>query len=213
MKSETRLALAVTLLASGFALSAQVFGSHEHGDQHQTMIALHTDDFELAETDVSDLAIGESKTIVTESGKTIDLLRTEDGMEIYLDGELLDLEFGSGAELHSDHAGLHKKIEVVCTGADDCEETVWVSESGDEHISAGHDGTKTRVIKREIIIECDTEDDCSERKIFIAEGDAADLDLEATGGDVHVIRLHEDEAGLQDETGQLVIIKKKILKD
>jgi hypothetical protein len=40
------------------------------------VIALQTDDFELAETDISDLEIGDAETIYTESGKTIDLLRT-----------------------------------------------------------------------------------------------------------------------------------------
>ena len=34
---------------------------------------------------------------------------------------------GSAAAAHGDHAGLHKKIEIVCTGADDCEEMIWIS--------------------------------------------------------------------------------------
>ena len=43
----------------------------------------------VADTDISHLGVGDAETIYTESGKTIDLLRTEDGVEVYVDGELL----------------------------------------------------------------------------------------------------------------------------
>ena len=66
------------------------------------VIALKTDDFEMAQTDVSDLAIGESQTIETDSGKVIDILRTADGVEIYIDGELLEMDSG-GQGLHKEH--------------------------------------------------------------------------------------------------------------
>ncbi len=56
------------------------------------VIALNTDDFNLHETDISELTIGESQTIGTDSGKVIDLLRTADGVEVYIDGELLDMD-------------------------------------------------------------------------------------------------------------------------
>ena len=81
--------LAVTILALGsVSLSA---GEHStHSIQDSMVIALQTDDFELAEHDISDLEIGDAETIYTESGKTIDLLRTAEGVEIYVDGELLE---------------------------------------------------------------------------------------------------------------------------
>jgi hypothetical protein len=74
--------------------------------EDKMVIALTTDDFELAETDVSDLGIGDSETIYTESGKTIDLLRTADGIEIYVDGELLEL-----GSLHGE--GHHEKVIII----------------------------------------------------------------------------------------------------
>ena len=46
---------------------------------------------QLHETDLSHLEPGDGETIMTDSGKRIDLLRTLDGVEIYIDGELLDL--------------------------------------------------------------------------------------------------------------------------
>ena len=74
--------------------------------EDKMVIALTTDDFELAETDVSDLEIGDSETIYTQSGKTIDLLRTADGIEIYVDGELLEL-----GSLHGE--GHHEKVIII----------------------------------------------------------------------------------------------------
>ncbi len=61
--------------------------------REKVVIALETDNFELAETDISTLTIGEAQTIETESGKIIDILRTSDGAEIYVDGKLLEINF------------------------------------------------------------------------------------------------------------------------
>ena len=72
------------------------------------VIALKTDDFNLMETDVSDLAIGEAQTIETDSGKVIDILRTADGVELYIDGELLEMDF-AGEGLHED---LHEEHRI-----------------------------------------------------------------------------------------------------
>lgn len=94
MLSLASLALAMTspLLLAGEKADSNV--------QQKIVVAITADDFELAETDVSHLGIGDAETVVTESGKTIDILRTEQGVEIYVDGELLD-------------AGLDENIEAV----------------------------------------------------------------------------------------------------
>ena len=129
-----------------------------------------TDNFELAETDVSDLAVGESEIIVTESGKTIDLLRTADGVEIYVDGELLETPRLSGE--HGDHHGvgvMSKSIVVKCEtdgGADEeavCEDELLFLADGDLDIGALHaDGEAHKVIIRRIERECisDEPGDC-----------------------------------------------------
>ena len=72
-----------------FSLAVLAFlatASAQAGSAEKMVIALKTDDFELAKTDVSDLAIGESQTIETGSGTVIDILRTADGVELYIDG-------------------------------------------------------------------------------------------------------------------------------
>jgi len=72
------------------------------------VIAVKSENFELTETDISSLTIGEAQTIETDSGKVIDILRTADGVELYIDGELLEMNFGEDfdlEEIHELHAG------------------------------------------------------------------------------------------------------------
>ena len=49
-------------------------------ESEKIVIALKTDDFEIEKTDLSHLAVGDAETIVTESGRPIDMLRAEDGI-------------------------------------------------------------------------------------------------------------------------------------
>ena len=130
------------LAAMSFALSAGSLsaGQHvEHADDHKMVIALTTDDFELAETDVSNLEIGDAKTIYTESGKTVDLLRTAEGIEVYIDGELLDTGLHGSEGLHGEHHFIHADIEVECDSEEECEEIVWITEDEDMDFGAHHD--------------------------------------------------------------------------
>ena len=85
------------------AACALLTANFAHAENEKKMvIALKTDNFELTETDISSLAIGEAQTIETESGKMIDILRTSDGVEIYVDGELLQMNFDD-EDLHTDN--------------------------------------------------------------------------------------------------------------
>jgi len=128
---------ALTLLAASLAQAET---------REKMIIALKTTDFELTETDISTLAIGESQTIETDSGKVIDILRTADGAEIYVDGELLEMDFDSEG-LHEDHM-VRKHVEIICDTDDDCEENVVIL-TGDE----GEDSHKVIIINKEVITE------------------------------------------------------------
>lgn len=128
MKPQLPLIAAALLFAAG-TLTAVAGDSAETHEEHM-VIALITDDFELPETDISHLAVGDAETVFTESGQTIDILRTEDGVEIYVGGELLEMD----SELHG-HRVVHKHVEVICGEEEECEEMVWISE--DEDAGAG----------------------------------------------------------------------------
>jgi hypothetical protein len=68
--------------------------------REKMVIALEADDFKLAETDISTLAIGEAQTIETDSGRIIDILRTSDGAEIYVDGGWRAVRYSQGSGNH-----------------------------------------------------------------------------------------------------------------
>ena len=186
--------LIFTLLAFAFLTSASV----QAETREKMLIALETDEIELAETDISTLAIGEALTIEAQSGKLIDIIRTADGAEIYVDGELLEMNFHD-VDPHEGHM-IRKHVEIICDDDEECDNNVfivagdgnetpgWVSSDG-EHIS----------IHREIEITCsDNEDEtgCDDQLIWVS--DDVDFDIE---------KLHEEH---KNTDGHKVIVIKKI---
>jgi len=126
-----------------FSLATFVFllaNTAQANNSEHMVIALKTDQFELTETDISDLAVGEAQTITTDSGKVLDILRTVDGVEIYVDGELLDMNIDEDG-VHEDHV-VRKHVEVICDSAEECDKNIvihagdddsgWVSEDGED---------------------------------------------------------------------------------
>ena len=111
MKNVILMLLAMALMVGAIALQA---GDDEGKVVEKKMIiALSTDDFKLDEVDISHLAVGDAETIITGSRQTVDLLRTEDGLEIYVDGELLDLpHMGAHGGHEGHHDGTHKIIMI-----------------------------------------------------------------------------------------------------
>lgn len=150
-----------------FLAEAASAGEDAAGHHRKMVVAVKTDDFELVETDISHLGVGESEIIQTEDGRTIDLLRTAEGVEIYLDGELVDL-----AGLH-DGSGEHRvvkhKVKIICEDDEEdseCEERSWMldgidpealHEEGDHVIMLHklHDGEVEVDIEEEIEVEAD----------------------------------------------------------
>jgi hypothetical protein len=161
------------------------------------VIALKTDDFELAETDISELALGEAQTIETESGTVIDILRTADGADIYVDGELLEMNF--------DDAGLHEEhVEIVCDDDEECSKHVIVLGDDDSHNSEWVTADGENVfIHKEVEISCTDDEDgttCSDRMIWISDDE--DVDLE---------ELHESHQS--GEGHKVIVIKKEIVSE
>ena len=156
------------LLLTAWAITA--IAEVDSGQVHEkkVVVAVKTDDVELHEVDVSHLQPGDSETIFTENGKTIDILRTEDDVEIYIDGELVDAakhaEGGHASGTHGEDGKVHvvrKRIEINCDDRDDCDEMGWVSEDGNvvildkDALSEGgevlHEDKKVYIIKKEVV--------------------------------------------------------------
>lgn len=195
----------LALLASGMATA---------GSTEKRVIAIKTSEFELAETDVSHLAIGEAESIVTESGKTIDILRTAEGLEIYVDGELLEMSFGKEHHAHR----LHELEEMDCDGAEgDCDfEFI-------RHAGAHGDGDAHGTVIKKVHLECvsDDEGECADEMVWVSDDtvDLGDIEIEKlidSGGDVKIIRAHdvnhdvEFEGGELHESHEVIVIREKI---
>ena len=196
MNRKALLILAVLFAANTGALLA---GEPEEAlVEEKIVIALHTDDFAIEETDLSHLAVGDAETIVTESGKTVDLLRTEDGIEVYVDGELIE-----GGDMHDEKHVVHK-IRIVCDdeGEECSEDMTWMEDLENVEIESLHEhGQKFIVISGE-----DGEFDVEQ----LPEG------AHEVHGTVHIVK--EIDVEVLDEAHELhgdgerevVIIKKKV---
>ena len=190
----------VLLLTAGmFLISATAAMAGEETEkivEEKIVVALSTDDFEIEETDLSHLAVGDAETIVTDSGKTIDLLRTEDGIEVYIDGELVDT-----GDSHDEEHIVHK-IKIICDAdKEDCGDLTAISGLEDIDVETIHkDG----------------------HKFIVVQGEDEEWDVEVLGegpheahGTVHIVREFEDaEPGeLHGEHDREVIIIKKKVED
>jgi hypothetical protein len=189
------LALATTLVLVATSIQAQ--------DEKKMIIALSTDDFELSETDISTLAVGEAKTIETDNGRVIDILRTTDGAEVYVDGVLLEMNFDEEG-LHEEHM-IVKHVEVICDPEEDCEKHVVIHVDSDDETTRwlSHDGDKV-IIHKEIEITCTDEDDettCSDELVWISEGEETnigELHKEHADGQGHRVIVIEKKTGAED---------------
>jgi len=177
--------------------------SVQAGSEEKMIIALKTDDSEMAEADISDLAIGESHTIETESGKVIDILRTADGAEIYVDGELLDMgQHGEG--LHEAHE-MQTHVEIICEDGEECDRNVFIMAGDDANAEWVTKDGENIIIHKEIEISCSSDEEsteCSEKMVWVSEGDDADLE-----------KLHEMHIKGEGEDHKVIIIKKHIVTE
>jgi hypothetical protein len=177
---------------------ASVLGafSWSAGAAEKMVIALQSSDFELAETDISSLAVGESKTIETESGKIIDIIKTADGAEIYVDGEMIDMNHPQ------DGHTVEKHVEVICDDGENCDRDVIVIAGHATELSEWVvDGGDNVIIHKEIIHACDEGGETS---------NCADEALWIDGqGEVDVDEFHQMHEG---EEGHKVIVIKKHLE-
>ncbi len=63
---------------------------------------------------------------------------TEYGVEIYVDGELIEVGSHGDDEMHVGHRVVDAHVEVICHTEHDCEKTVWVSGDEDVEFDAQH---------------------------------------------------------------------------
>ncbi len=112
------LTASVLLLVTGFLFGGTSFA----GDHLEMIIDVETAEFHIDKLDISDLETGDVETIYTEDGKTIDVMKTATGVDIFIDGEKLDLP-GTGIHaMHADGEGVrHIIVHIECEGEADAD--------------------------------------------------------------------------------------------
>lgn len=186
-------AVALALLApAAFADATTIEGTH---------FKISTSDAGTVEFDLDELAVGESRHFTTDTGKPVDVTRTEAGYELAVDGKKLDviLDGEDAASMHIESAGEgdgEREVVFLKKRAGDG--------SGEPHVvvmTEGDDGEGgKRVIKKRIITSGGEED--GEVRVKVLDDDE-DIDLEAleagehAGGHVVMIKkkVHDPEAG------------------
>lgn len=97
--------LAALLVAVPFVLTAGHDGKHEA--RHEVKIKIMQDG-DLIDIEADDLEVGESREFKSDSGKDVVVTRTDDGLEVTVDGKKLDI-----LKLHADGKGDgHRVIRI-----------------------------------------------------------------------------------------------------
>ena len=187
----------VMILLAGIALNPTWAG----GENYQAKIKIIGDDFELDETDVSSLEVGESMTFYSDEGREILVTREDDGFDISIDGESLDLPRLVGGADGGHHGIKVIKKQFMCDSDEECDhEFINIHEDTDMQLL--HFAGDELALDIEVLHElhCDNEEDCDHAvKIW---HDSGDMDFEL-----------EDSSVLDftDEDGSNVIIIKRRL--
>jgi hypothetical protein len=179
----------VAALSSALFVTGAFAGGGESISTHVIKVA--ADGNEVIEADVSDLQLGESLEFVTESGQIIDILKAPEGIEIYLDGELLDPHGGVHGDLEQlhQHIAIHEEVlDIDCDDADDCEAHIEALVAGDfEHAEV--------IIARHGVTEiCDADGDCDTSIRILSDGDAA-VDVLSGDANKRVIIIEKEIEG------------------
>jgi hypothetical protein len=122
-----------SLAVAGMALSLAVYDATPAGEEvkRQAKIKIMTPGGGgLEEFDVSDLAVGDSRTFTTAEGKEVDLTRLEEGFSITVDGKEIVAGGGEGAQqqvfVHRVAHGDGEDVNtMVFTGSGSGEGAVW----------------------------------------------------------------------------------------
>jgi len=173
------------LVCAVIAIAAVNVSTIHAGEEKSMVISIETDSFNLSEIDVSSLAIGESKTFETDSGQVVDVLRTLDELEVYIDGALIDTGFDHDpdGEIHM----ITKHLEISCEDEDGsrCEQRIEIHSHGDNEISTWTtDAGDIHLAHERIDISCiDDEGDieCNDHTFLFT--DSEEFDIESFHGE------------------------------
>lgn len=178
-----------------FALALSANTTFAGPEVHESIkIAVKTDDGIDETVNIENMEVGDSELITTESGREVLVSRTEDGLELDIDGKLIEV-----ALPHADKDGSGHRMMILS--------------GDDEHHFSGDDAN---------FVIIDEDEESLGENVFVkriyksAEGDfdMEDLhemiDIEADG--VHVIDVDVDAGDFHEGEDKVIIIKKRVEK-
>lgn len=145
---------AACVLAAAILISGQTRAGEEH-ETHAFKIVIADDgsDADVIKLDGDDLEIGESRQFITDGGKEVVITRTEDGLNVTVDGEDLSLpSFGDididfdGA--HGDHKAFRSMFIVKSEDGDedvDIQKMIVDGHGSHNMVFIGEDGKKVEI--------------------------------------------------------------------
>jgi len=112
----------IQLIPSLFALLLYG-GAVAASDQQKMVIDIETDTIQIDQLDITHLTAGDTETIYTDDGRTIDILRKDQGVAVFVDGEPLLTPDMLHADQAADGGHKHKMmIRIECESDIECAE-------------------------------------------------------------------------------------------
>lgn len=128
------------LAAFGLLVSPALAGDHHDGEVHKKhikiMVSPDGDDADAIHLDASDLEVGETRYVTSESGQEVAITREENGLRIDIDGEeTFVMTPGEGMHkrvmVHSSGTGEATANAFVMAGEGEGHDMLWVSDEGE----------------------------------------------------------------------------------
>ncbi len=207
MRTILSLALAVVLSPIALTLFAQGAQASDMVEERKVKLVVKADDGEAVKLDLSDLALGESTQVTTDSGKLVNITRDDEGYLIDVEGKEIRVAAPEHFDHEGDHDGKHRvRVKVITDGDGDetdgevrIEKRIMVTADGEtvvSHGGDGHEGQDIRVIRLgdgdghgvNVLADIDCEDGeeaCIER-LLSEHGIHVEVDEEGDGDGEHV---------------------------
>ena len=220
------------LAVLGLLVAPALAGEHHDGEVHKKhikiMVSPDGDDVDAIHLDASDLEVGETRYVTSESGQEVAITREENGFRIDIDGEeTFVMTPGEGMHkrvmVHSAGSGVATANAFVMAGEGEGHDMLWISDEGENvHLEGMEDtvfitglGDLDEYERNQIIDALRAAGVEKEIKFAPAGGPhgfhfLTTSGIEGEGGDVEVeIR----KIGPGEEDTNVFVIEKKIKKE
>jgi len=220
------------LAVFGLLVSPALAGDHHDGEVHKKhikiMVSPDGEDADAIRLDASDLEVGETRYITSESGKEVAITREENGFRIEIDGEeTFVMTPGEGMHkrvmVHSTGSGEATANAFVMVGEGEGHNMLWVTDEGENVHLGGMEDTvfitglgELDEYERNQIIDA-LRAAGVEKEIHFAPGGGPHgfhfLTTSAGEGEGGEVEVEIRKFGPGEEDSNMIIIEKKIKKE